>query len=350
MPHRGRLNLLTDVLRFSPGALFHKIMGNSEVPEGVNAAGDVLSHLSNSVDLTYAGDKSVHVSLLHNPSHLEAVNPVAMGKARAKQMDLQATLERAASGAPSSCAIGDRVMCVQIHGDAAFTGQGVVMESLAISDIPHFSSGGSVHVIVNNQIGFTTPAMNSRSSIYTSDVGKMINAPVIHVNGDNPADVLRASEIALHFRQKFRRDVIIDLVTYRRWGHNELDEPAFTQPEMYKIIRARKSVPHLFEQRLEKEGVITAAAAKETREKEYARLDAHMKEAPQYKPQPYYLQGKWEGMTINTSRLGEDVQTGVDEETLKRVGHASIAVPDGFVIHERLEKGYATFICAQFFC
>jgi probable 2-oxoglutarate dehydrogenase E1 component DHKTD1 len=168
-----------------------------------------------------------------------------MGKARAKQTQL---LDSLIEG--GECSLGDRVMCIQLHGDAAFTGQGVVMESLGLSNLPHFTSGGSIHVVVNNQIGYTTPAMNSRSSIYASDVGKMINAPVIHVNGDHPEDVAYAAALAFEYRNQFRRDVILDVITYRRWGHNELDEPAFTQPLMYRNIRARKSVPRLYEEKL----------------------------------------------------------------------------------------------------
>lgn len=179
MPHRGRLNLLTDLLQYSPTALFHKIKGRSEFPEELGVSGDVLSHLATSLNLDYGHAKPVQVTMLHNPSHLEAVNPVAMGKARAKQMQMMES-----EGA--DCQLGDRVMCIQMHGDAAFTGQGIVMETLGLSALPHFTCGGSVHVVVNNQIGYTTPAMNARSSVYASDIGKMINAPIIHVNGDYP--------------------------------------------------------------------------------------------------------------------------------------------------------------------
>lgn len=215
MPHRGRLNLLTDILKFSPAALFSKVKGNSEFPEDAQVSGDVLSHLAVSVDLLYDEAKPLHVSMLHNPSHLEAANPVALGKARAKQMNLYETVQK-------DCFLGDRVMCIQVHGDSAFTGQGVVTETLGLSNLPHYSAGGSVHVIVNNQIGYTTPAMNARSSIYTSDVGKMINSPVIHVNADFPEDVAYAASMAFEYRNKFRKDVILDLICYRRLGHNEL--------------------------------------------------------------------------------------------------------------------------------
>jgi probable 2-oxoglutarate dehydrogenase E1 component DHKTD1 len=241
MPHRGRLNLLTGILKLPGRALFHKLKGNPEYPPEVHGIGDVISHLAVSTDVE-CGQAKTHVSLLHNPSHLEAVNPVAMGKARARQMYLY---DQGAH--PAECYLGDKVLCVQMHGDAAFTGQGVVTETLGLSNLPHFTSGGSIHLIVNNQIGYTTPAQNARSTIYTSDVGKMICAPVIHVNGDYPEDVLHAMTIAFEYRNKFRKDVIIDLIAYRRWGHNELDEPAFTQPVMYQNIRSHKSVARLYE-------------------------------------------------------------------------------------------------------
>ncbi|KAI0261908.1 thiamine diphosphate-binding protein [Russula aff. rugulosa BPL654] len=238
MPHRGRLNLLTGLLQMSPASLFHKIKGGCEFPEELGVAGDVISHLVASPTLNYEG-ADVKVSLLPNPSHLEAVSPVALGKTRAKQYSL---LE----SSPESCMLGDKVMCVQLHGDASFTGQGVVMETLGLSNLPHFTSGGSVHIVVNNNIGYTTPASSARSSLYCSDIGKMINAPVLHVNGDYPegrvstfllspdslrsTDVERAVDIAFQYRHHFRKDVIIDLLVYRRWGHNELDEPALHNP------------------------------------------------------------------------------------------------------------------------
>lgn len=218
MPHRGRLNLLTGLLNFSPTALFHKVKGNTEFPSNIIAVGDVLSHLSISTKLSY-DDKAINVSLLHNPSHLETSNPVAMGKARAKQLDLFNTNQL------KDCHLGDKVMCVQLHGDAAFSGQGIVTETLGLSNLPHYTCGGSIHLIVNNQIGYTTPAQNARSSKYASDVGKSIGCPIIHVNGDFPEDVAKAMRIACDYREKYRKDVIVDLIAYRRWGHNELDEP-----------------------------------------------------------------------------------------------------------------------------
>lgn len=194
------VNLLTGILNFSPTQLFHKIKGNGEFPRSVPGFGDVLSHIGISTKLVNEGQ--VNVSLLHNPSHLEAINPVAAGKVRAKQMDL---LESSSSG----CEIGDKALCVQLHGDAAFSGQGVVTETLSLANLPHYSCGGSIHVIVNNQVGYTTTGENSRSSRYASDAAKIIEAPVIHVNGDSPEQVAHATQIAYEYRMKFKKDVRI---------------------------------------------------------------------------------------------------------------------------------------------
>ncbi|KAJ3115300.1 putative 2-oxoglutarate dehydrogenase E1 component DHKTD1, mitochondrial [Phlyctochytrium bullatum] len=319
MPHRGRLNLLTDLLQFNPTALFHKVKGNSEFPANIPGTGDVLSHVATSVDLNYANTgRPIHVSLLHNPSHLEAVNPVAVGKARARQMYLYESGENI-----DNCFIGDRVMCVQLHGDSAFTGQGVVMETLGLSNLPHFTAGGSVHIIVNNQIGYTTPAMNARSTVYTSDIGKMINAPVIHVNADYPEDVSYAVQVALAYRQRFRKDVIIDLIAYRRMGHNELDEPSFTQPLMYKTIRSRRTVPVLFEERLKKDGVVTQEEIDTLRKSYFEKLDKHLEESYTYQPVADTMKGKWSKMVLPTEAVVK-LDTGVKLETLKEVGVKSV--------------------------
>ncbi|KAJ3412904.1 hypothetical protein HDV05_008768 [Chytridiales sp. JEL 0842] len=332
MPHRGRLNLLTDLLKYNPAALFHKVKGNSEFPPDVPGCGDVLSHLAISTDLTYHSNKKpLHVSLLHNPSHLEAVNPVAVGKARARQMHLY---EEGVD--TQDCFIGDRVMCVQLHGDSAFTGQGVVTETLGLSNLPHFTAGGSVHVIVNNQIGYTTPAMNARSTVYTSDVGKMINAPVIHVNADSPEDVAFATQIAFEYRHHFRKDVILDLIAYRRMGHNELDEPAFTQPVMYKAIRGRKSVPAIYEEKLIAEGVVTKGEVDEIRTSHFAQLDKHLEESYSYKPEADTLKGKWSKMVIPREAVTK-LDTGVHVDTLKEVGLGSVK-SHGIEVHPRLAK------------
>ncbi|KAJ3151420.1 hypothetical protein HDU86_006120 [Geranomyces michiganensis] len=332
MPHRGRLNLLTDLLQYDPTALFHKVKGNSEFPDDIPGTGDVLSHLAVSVDLEYGQKSPVHVALLHNPSHLEAANPVALGKARAKQMYMYE------EGRDEDCYIGDRVMCVQMHGDAAFCGQGVVTETLGLANLPHFTAGGSVHVIVNNQIGYTTPAMNARSSYYSSDVAKMISCPVIHVNADHPEDVAHATAIAFEYRNKFRKDVIIDLIAYRRMGHNELDEPSFTQPSMYKNIRGRPTVPKLYEQQLAAENVLTdSAAIEEFRAAYMEKLDKHLEASYDYSPKADTCGGKWSKMIVPIEAITKP-ETGIDVDTLKEIGRKSTEVPEGTVVHPRVQK------------
>ena len=331
MPHRGRLNLLTDLMQYPAAQLFYKIKGNSEIPQGVPGTGDVLSHIASSSMIKY-GDGEIHVSMLHNPSHLEAVNPVAMGKARAKQTDYIHSGQHA-----EDCKLGDQVMCIQLHGDAAFTGQGVVMESLGLSNLSHFSSGGSIHVIVNNQLGYTTPASNAHSSIYTSDVGKMINAPVLHVNGDYPEYVARAAEIALEYRQKFRKDIILDLITYRRWGHNELDEPGFTQPIMYEKIRSRKSVPQLYQEKLISSGVVSESDIDALRSDYFSKLDEQIKLAETYFPPNEGLENKWKGFEIPQTTL-TTLDTGISKERLVETGLVSVQHPSNMVIHSRLQR------------
>ncbi|CAO3659061.1 unnamed protein product [Rhizopus stolonifer] len=328
MPHRGRLNLLCDLLQYPPAALFHKMKGLSELPDSF-ASGDVISHLTNNPDLDYHG-KKVHVSLLHNPSHLEAIDPVAMGKARAKQTELLRSAE-------ASCNLGDRVMCIQIHGDAAFTGQGVVMETLGMSNLPHYSSGGSVHIVVNNQLGYTTPAQNARSSSYCSDIGKMINVPVVHVNGDYPEDVAKALDVVFEYRNKFRKDIILDLMCYRRWGHNELDEPAFTQPIMYNNIRHRTSVPRSYEQKLAKENILAETKAQEIRQSYSDALEQGLKGAETYNiPNDYHLAGNWQGLEHIQKHSSEQPKTGCNLDLLRQVGEASVQA--SVQVHARLQK------------
>ncbi|KAI8331977.1 oxoglutarate dehydrogenase, E1 component [Choanephora cucurbitarum] len=335
MPHRGRLNLLCDLLEYPHAALFHKMKGHPEVPADTFASGDVISHLTNNPTLDYNG-KPVHVSLLPNPSHLEAINPVAMGKARAKQTGLLS------SQSDTDCNLGDRVMCVQIHGDAAFSSQGIVMESLAMSNLPHYSSGGSVHIVVNNQLGYTTPAQNARSSAYCSDIGKMINAPVVHVNGDFPEDVARALDVVFEYRNKFRKDIILDLMCYRRWGHNELDEPAFTQPLMYNNIRHRTSVPKLYEKKLLEEKVLASdQEATSIRERHVEALESQLAKAEGYVPDAnqFHLDKNWKGMQhIKTGKEQQRPDTGVDSHTLVEIGQLSVTPPEGIQVHPRLQK------------
>ncbi|OSX61116.1 hypothetical protein POSPLADRAFT_1074828 [Postia placenta MAD-698-R-SB12] len=342
MPHRGRLNLLTDLLKFPHAALFHKIKGGADIPEHLGASGDVISHLVASPRLQYEGaPNSVKVSLLPNPSHLEAVNPIALGKTRAKQFALLKDLLQA--GTPlNQCFPGDKVLSVQLHGDASFTGQGVVMESLGLSNLPHFTVGGTVHIVVNNGIGYTTPASGAHSGLYSSDIGKMINAPILHVNGDHPEDVARAIEVAFKYRTHFRKDIIVDLLVYRRWGHNELDEPSFTQPLMYEKIRSRRSVPSLYEEQLISDGTMSHEEAATMRSSYKAKLASELSAADSYDPVSHavsMLQEQWKGLVWPADdNAVRDPETGVDREVLLRVGRASVSVSEGFEIHPRLQR------------
>ncbi|KAJ7599589.1 thiamine diphosphate-binding protein [Mycena floridula] len=333
MPHRGRLNLLTDLLNFSPTALFHKIRGGAEIPEDLGAEGDVLSHLVSSTHIPYDGAANpVKVSMLPNPSHLEAVNAVALGKTRAKQYSLLKT-------SPADCTLGDKVMCVQLHGDASFTGQGVVMESLGLSNLPHFTSGGTIHLVVDNNIGYTTPASQARSSLYCSDVGKMINAPVLHVNGDHPEDVVRAMEIAFQYRQYFRKDIIIDLLVYRRWGHNELDLPNLTSPLMYEKIQARRSVPQLYEEKLMNEEVVTKNDITRLREAYKTHLESQLSQVSSFAPSAPMLQDQWNTMVWPASSDAvHQPETGIQRDILETVGKASVQVPGSFEVHPKLQR------------
>ncbi|KAJ2760228.1 hypothetical protein IWQ56_005537, partial [Coemansia nantahalensis] len=281
--------------------------------------------------LSYGSDGALKVTMLPNPSHLEAVNPVVSGYGRARQMYLYD------HNTDPACALGDRLVGVQLHGDAAFTGQGVVMETLGLSNLPHFSLGGTVHIIVNNQIGFTTPMTNARSTLYTSDVGKMVNTPVIHVNGDYPDEVARAMRVAFEYRRRFRKDVVIDLITFRRWGHNELDEPSLTQPRMYDIIRARESIPQLYERRMLADNVLSEAEARDARAAFAGYLEDELAASKDYDPQAPQLKGKWAGMVVATEAAAH-VDTGVALDTLRAVGERSVAVGDGFKVHQRLAK------------
>ncbi|KAL3287363.1 hypothetical protein HHI36_001837 [Cryptolaemus montrouzieri] len=233
LPHRGRLNLLTGLLDYPPEQIFLRLRGEKDFPDNYYATGDVLSHINASVDLHF-GENSVHVTVLKNPSHLEAVNPVSMGKTRAKQM-LHKDGDYGEHGR-----LSDKILNLQVHGDAALMGQGVNQETLNMSHAPHFEVGGSIHMVTNNQIGFTTPPERGRSSQYCTDIAKMIAAPIIHVNGDHPELVLKASRLVFDYQRKFRKDIFLDINCYRQWGHNELDDPSFTNPALYKIIKSKK--------------------------------------------------------------------------------------------------------------
>lgn len=328
MPHRGRLNVLTQVMGKPHRALFHEFKGGSANPDEVEGSGDVKYHLGASSDREFDSNK-IHLSLTANPSHLEIVDPVVLGKVRAKQDQWGDPPEERVS-----------VLPVLMHGDAAFAGQGVVAECFALSDLKGYRTGGSIHFIVNNQIGFTTYPRYSRSSPYPSDVAKMIDAPIFHVNGDDPEAVVFAAKIAIEFRQKFRKPVVIDMFCYRRHGHNEGDEPAFTQPVMYKKIGAHQTTLDLYSKRLIAENVISQADFDKAKADWRSKLDTELEAGTSYKPNKAdWMDGKWSGLKI----AGEDEEprrgvTGVDVEKLRAIGTKITSVPDGFRIHRTVQR------------
>nr|XP_031847818.1 probable 2-oxoglutarate dehydrogenase E1 component DHKTD1 homolog, mitochondrial [Nomia melanderi] len=335
MPHRGRLNLLTGMLNFPPEKLFRKLRGFSEFPDGVKATGDVISHLVSSTDLAIDG-KNVHVTMLRNPSHLEAVNPVSMGKTRG----IMQAVKEGAYGEGRDAWWSDKVLNVQVHGDASFAGQGVSQECLALSGAPHFEIGGTVHLVVNNQLGFTTPASRGRSSRYCTDLAKMIAAPVIHVNGDDPEMVVRATRLAFQYQRRFRKDVFVDLNCFRRWGHNELDDPSFTNPLLYQIIQNRPSIPDRYVSRLVESNVFTVEKAKSTADSHTAWLNQSLKQVDCYVPQPTYFTSLWTGMRQADATLTH-WDTGVDLNLLKFIGGKSVHVDDDdLAIHPQLAKSH----------
>ena len=309
-------------------ALFHEFKGGSAAPDDVEGSGDVKYHLGASSDREFDGN-NVHLSLTANPSHLETVDPVVLGKVRAKQDQHGATPD-------------DRTMVLPLlmHGDAAFAGQGVVAECFGLSGLKGYRTGGSIHFIVNNQIGFTTYPRYSRSSPYPSDVAKMIQAPIFHVNGDDPEAVVYAAKVATEFRQKFQKPVVIDMFCYRRYGHNEGDEPAFTQPLMYKAIRAASVDTEIYSKKLIDEGVVTEGEVEKMKADWRARLEAEYEAGTGYKPNKAdWLDGHWAKFKfsddIDDPRRGN---TGVAIETLKEVGQAITTVPEGFHVHRTIQR------------
>jgi len=328
MPHRGRLNVLTQVMGKPHRALFHEFKGGSANPDAVEGSGDVKYHLGASSDREFDNNR-IHLSLTANPSHLEIVDPVVLGKVRAKQDQ---------HGDPPDQRIS--VLPLLMHGDAAFAGQGVVAECFGLSDLKGYRTGGSLHFIVNNQIGFTTYPRYSRSSPYPSDVAKMIDAPIFHVNGDDPEAVVFAAKVAIEFRQKFHKPVVIDMFCYRRHGHNEGDEPAFTQPVMYKKIASHPTTLEIYAKRLIAEGVMTEGEVDKAKADWRARLDAELEAGSGYKPNKAdWLDGKWAG--FKSADAEEDPRrgvTGVDLAVLKDIGRKITKVPDGFRAHRTIQR------------
>lgn len=311
MPHRGRLNLMTVLMNYPPTAIFHKLMGYSELPEGkAGATGDVLSHLSLQRKVNVSGNEAGLVTLLPNPSHLEAGNAMGLGAVYAYQKYKN-----------------ERCLSVQFHGDAAFTGQGVVIECLQLSRLPNFSVDGTIHIICNNQLGFTTPADYGRSSKYASDPVKTIDAPIFHVNADCPEDVTKAAFIAVQYQNEFRKDAVLDLIGWRKMGHNELDEPMFTQPQMYEKIRNRPSTAQSYGNKiLEAEEITTIER------NSFEKLEKATEQADDYKPELIGIQKDWIAC--------KNRETGATKELLVEAARQSVSYPvnEGFRVHPRLQK------------
>ncbi|MBI1260435.1 MAG: 2-oxoglutarate dehydrogenase E1 component [Rhizobiales bacterium] len=324
MAHRGRLNVLTNVMSKPYRAVFHEFKGGSSTPEDIDGSGDVKYHLGASSDREFDGNK-VHLSLTANPSHLEIVDPVVLGKARAKQ-DQNHDRERGS------------VIPLLIHGDAAFAGQGIVAECLGLSGLKGHRTGGSIHFIINNQIGFTTSPINSRSSPYPSDVAKMVQAPIFHVNGDDPEAVVHACKIATEFRQRFNKPVVIDMFCYRRFGHNEGDDPSMTQPIMYQKIKEQPTTLKIYSDRLVREGVMTAEEVEERLTAFRDQLEGEFQSVNGFRPNKAdWLDGRWAGLAKaeGEARRGE---TDVELDRLKRIGLKLSEVPETFNLHKTIGR------------
>jgi 2-oxoglutarate dehydrogenase E1 component len=324
MPHRGRLSVLANVMGKPYRAIFNEFQGGSFKPEDVDGSGDVKYHLGASSDREFDGN-SVHLSLTANPSHLEAVNPVVLGKVRAKQDQLGDTERR-------------QVMAVLLHGDAAFAGQGVVAEGFGLSGLRGHRTGGTMHIVVNNQIGFTTAPHFSRSSPYPTDIALMVEAPIFHVNGDDPEAVVHAARVATEFRQKFGRDVVLDIFCYRRFGHNEGDEPMFTNPAMYNRIKRHKTTLQLYTERLVKDGLIPEGEIEDAKAAFQAKLNDEFEAGKEYKPNKAdWLDGRWSHL----NREGEEYQRGetaIKPETMAEIGRALTTAPEGFTLHKTVGR------------
>jgi 2-oxoglutarate dehydrogenase E1 component len=327
MAHRGRLNVLANVMGKPYRVIFNEFAGGSANPEDVGGSGDVKYHLGTSSDREFDGI-SVHLSLVPNPSHLEAVDPVVLGKVRAIQTARGDTQ-------------GTAVLPVLLHGDAAFAGQGVVAECFGFSGLPGYGTGGTIHFVINNQVGFTTSPAFARSSPYPSDIAKSVQAPILHVNGDDPEAVTFACKIAIEYRQKFNRDIVIDMWCYRRFGHNEGDEPSFTQPLMYAEIRKHPAISDIYAARLAKEGVVDAAWVEGVISQFTALLEGEFEAAKTYLPNKAdWFEGRWSGLgkpdTPETER--RNASTAVDEEVLREVGRTLTAIPAELEPHKTLVR------------
>lgn len=324
MAHRGRLNVLTNVMGKSFTAMFSEFQGTPAKPDDVQGSGDVKYHLGTSSDRDFNGNV-VHLTLTPNPSHLEFVDPVVVGRVRAKQR-IRNDEDRA------------QVMGILIHGDAALAGQGVVPETLMMSELPGYRTGGTAHIVINNQIGFTTAPLFSRSGQYCTEIAKMTQAPIMHVNGDDLEAVVHAAEILAEFRLTFKKDVFLDIVCYRRFGHNEIDEPAFTQPAMYKVIKNKPTSRTVYAEKLVAEGTLTQAEADAVLAKLNDRLEKDFQAATSYKPnRADMLEGHWSGLKVAS---GDDRRgtTAITADMAQQIGKAITGVPSDFDLNSKIAR------------
>lgn len=326
MAHRGRLNVLTNILGKPFTAVLAEFQGKNALPETyANVSSDVKYHMGYSNDHEVA-EQMVHMSLAYNPSHLEFVNAVVVGKARAKQQQ-------------KDDQSGSEVVPILLHGDAAFAGQGVVAETLMMSQLQGYRVGGTIHLIINNQVGFTTRPEDARSSMYSSDVAKMIDAPILHVNGDDPEEVVRLARIAAEYRQTFQADIVLDVVCYRRYGHNEGDEPLFTQPVMYKTIAARPPVRALYAEKLISENVLSTEDSESYVSAFAEQMNQAFEAASNYAANDAdVLQGSWKGITTAPKESTRRAATGIDETLFTQIGQIITRVPEGFDLNSKIRK------------
>ena len=324
MPHRGRLNVLVNVLAKPLRAIFNEFQGGSFKPKEVDGSGDVKYHLGASSDREFDGNK-VHLSLTANPSHLEAVNPVVLGKARAKQEQYDDDTRRS-------------VMPILLHGDAAFAGQGVVAECFGLSGLTGHRTGGTMHIVINNQIGFTTAPHFSRSSPYPTDIALMVEAPIFHVNGDDPEAVVHAARVATEFRQKFAKDVVLDIFCYRRFGHNAGDEPMFTQPFMYKTIKKHKTTLQLYSERLIADGLMPKSEIENCKDNFQEILNNEFDAGKDYKPNKAgWLDGRWSHLNQNKENYQRG-STSISSKSFDQISKALTKKPKNFQLHKTVER------------